>query len=97
MTACLEEQSLSLVENGKMIKLTMLIKEMKVRSLVSGDRQVRLTLESLYAEDVPRLLTELSDLMEVEVEIKKPTKVAFQNEPQYISPKSQSQYLDIEE
>lgn len=49
----------------------MLVKEMKVRSLVTGDRQVRLTLESLYAEDVPRLLTGLANLMEVKVTIEK--------------------------
>lgn len=53
------------------IELEMLVKEMKVRSLVTGDRQVRLTLESLYAEDVPRLLTGLANLMEVKVTIEK--------------------------
>ena len=52
------------------VKFTALIKEMKVRSLVSGDRQVRILLESLYADDVPKLLSGLADLMEVAVSIK---------------------------
>lgn len=46
----------------------MLLKEVKTKSLVSGDKSVRVLLESLRPEDINHLAS-LSDLTLVEVEI----------------------------
>ena len=46
----------------------MLLKEIKTKSLVSGDKSVRVLLESLRPEDINHLAS-LSDLTLVEVEI----------------------------
>lgn len=44
----------------------MLLKEVKVKSLVSGDKSGRVTLETLYPEDVDKIAG-LSGLLEVVV------------------------------
>ena len=50
------------------MKIPMLLKEVKTKSLVSGDKSVRVLLESLRPEDINHLAS-LSDLTLVEVEI----------------------------
>ena len=44
----------------------MLIKDLNIRSLVSGDKQARIVLETLRPEDIPEL-AKLADKMEIEV------------------------------
>ena len=44
----------------------MLIKDINIKSLVSGDKSARITLETLKPEDIP-ILAELSNKMEIEV------------------------------
>ena len=52
------------------VKFTALVKEVKMKTLVSGDQQIRITLESLYGDEVSPLLKSLAGLKEVEVVIK---------------------------
>ena len=47
--------------------MRLLIKEISVKSLVSGDKQARITLETLDPRDI-RELAELAEEMEIEVE-----------------------------
>ena len=44
----------------------MLIKYINIKSLVSGDKSARITLETLRPKDIP-ILAELSDKMEIDV------------------------------
>ena len=46
--------------------MLMLIKDINIKSLVSGDKSARITLETLKPEDIP-ILAELSNKMEIEV------------------------------
>ncbi len=45
----------------------MLVKEVNVKTLVSGDKGCRITLESLYSEDIEGL-ARLANEIEIEVE-----------------------------
>jgi len=56
------------MSNG--VEFTALIKEVKMKTLVSSDQQLRITLESLYGDDVTPLLKNLAGLKEVVVTIK---------------------------
>ena len=47
--------------------MKLLIKDINIKSLVSGDKSARITLETLDPRDIPKL-AELSDKMEIEVE-----------------------------
>jgi len=49
------------------MKLLMLVKDLNVKTLVSGDKSARVTLETLYPRDIVKVAA-LSDIMEVEVE-----------------------------
>lgn len=49
--------------------MRMLIKNLNIKSLVTGDKQARITLETLYPKDIPTLAM-LSDITEIEVEFK---------------------------
>lgn len=49
------------------MKLTLLVKDVAIKTLVSGDKSARIILESLRPEDV-RKLASLADVLEVEVE-----------------------------
>jgi len=51
------------------MKITMLVKQVQTKLLVSGDKSLRLVLESTRPEDIPEL-AELSSEVEVEVEFK---------------------------
>lgn len=46
--------------------MKMLIKDINIKSLVSGDKSARITLETLYPQDIP-ILAMLADKMEIEV------------------------------
>ena len=48
------------------MKLTLLIKDINIKTLVSGDKQARITLETLYPDDVSTLAS-LSDKQEIGV------------------------------
>jgi len=48
------------------MKLLMLVKDINVKTLVSGDKSSRIVLETLRQEDISKLAT-LSDKIEVEV------------------------------
>lgn len=50
------------------MKLLMLVKDINIRTLVSGDKQARITLETLWPKDIEKVAT-LSDKMEVEVTV----------------------------
>jgi len=50
------------------MKLLMLVKDINIRTLVSGDKQARVTFETLSPEDIGKIAM-LSDEMEVGVEI----------------------------
>ena len=51
------------------LSLLMLIRDLKMRTLRTGDQQCRLVLESLCAEDVPKILTELASMREIWITI----------------------------
>ena len=51
------------------MKFIMLIKDINTKTLVSGDKQTRVVLESLYPADIKNL-AKLSDILEVEVTFK---------------------------
>ena len=55
------------------MKKLMLIKEVNVKTLVSGDKSCRITLESIYPQDINDLFT-LADISEI--------MVTFDNQPQ---------------
>ena len=46
--------------------MMMLIKDINIKSLVSGDKSARITLETLQPQDITEL-AKLSDKMEIEV------------------------------
>ena len=46
--------------------MLMLIKDINIKTLVSGDKSARITLETLRPEDIPSLAM-LSDIMEIDV------------------------------
>lgn len=52
------------------VKLTALIKRVEIKTLVTGDKSGRITLETLYPDDVEKL-GKMSKWMEVKVIIKK--------------------------
>ena len=47
--------------------MRLLVKEINIKALVSGDKQARITLETLDPRDIPKL-AELAEEMEIEVE-----------------------------
>ena len=49
----------------------MLVKDINVKTLVSGDKSSRIVLETLHQEDIPKLAM-LSDKIEVKVEFNLP-------------------------
>lgn len=49
--------------------MRMLIKDLNIKSLVSGDKSARITLEVLSPQDIP-ILAMLADRMEIEVDFK---------------------------
>ena len=49
--------------------MKLLIKEINIKALVSGDKQARITLETLEPSDIPEL-AKLAEEMEIEVEFK---------------------------
>ncbi len=49
------------------MKLTMLIKKIDIKTLVSGDKSARIELESLRPEDIGKIAS-LSNVREIEVE-----------------------------
>ena len=51
------------------VKITALIKKVEIKTLVSGDKSGRITLETLFPDDVEKL-GEMSRWMEVAVSIK---------------------------
>ena len=55
------------------MKKLMLIKEVNVKTLVSGDKSCRITLESIYPQDINDL-SSLADITEI--------MVTFDNQPQ---------------
>ena len=50
------------------MKLRMIVKQVNVKTLVSGDKAGRLILDTVYPDDVKQLM-QLSDKIEVEVNI----------------------------
>ncbi len=53
------------------MKFIMLVKEISTKTLVSGDKQSQVILQTLYPQDVPKI-AELSNELEIEVEFKAP-------------------------
>ena len=53
----------------------MLIKDVNIKTLVSGDKSFRIVLESLYAEDINELST-LANELEIEVTFDNTTKTS---------------------
>lgn len=51
------------------MKLLMMVKDINVKSLTSGDKSGRITLETLYPNDVSALAL-LADKMEIEIDFK---------------------------
>lgn len=51
------------------MKFTALVKNVTIKTLVSGDKSARLILETLYPKDVLKF-ADLADRLEVKVEIK---------------------------
>ncbi len=49
------------------MKIRMLVKDINVKSLVTGDKSARVTLETFYPDDIKSLML-LGDQMEVTVE-----------------------------
>lgn len=49
------------------MKFRMLVKDINIRALVSGDKQMRITLETLYPGDITSL-KDLSEKMEIDVD-----------------------------
>ncbi len=56
---------------GDIMKKLMLVKEVNVKTLVSGDKSCRVVLESLSPEDIEEL-SKLSNETEIEVEFLTP-------------------------
>lgn len=50
--------------------MRVLVKEINIKSLVTGDKQARITLETLRPEDIAKI-AKLAEEMEIEVEFKK--------------------------
>jgi hypothetical protein len=55
--------------------MKLLIKDIAIKTLVSGDKSARITLETLYPEDVKNL-ADLADEMEIEVTFDKEKKTS---------------------
>ena len=49
--------------------MRLLIKDLNIKSLVSGDKSARITLETLFQQDIPEL-AKLADQMEIDVDFK---------------------------
>ena len=49
--------------------MKLLIKDINIKSLVSGDKSARITLETLVPRDIPALAN-MAEMMEIEVEFK---------------------------
>lgn len=52
------------------MKFTALVKDVNIKTLVSGDKSARLVLETLYPQDVKKF-AELSERLEISVEVDK--------------------------
>lgn len=59
-----------MVENNQM-KLLMLVKDLNIKTLNTGDKSARITFETLYPQDITQL-KDLADETEVIVQIDKP-------------------------
>lgn len=46
--------------------MKLLIKDINIKSLVTGDKSAQIKLETLYPEDIPQI-AKLAEMMEVEV------------------------------
>ena len=53
------------------MKLMMLVKDLNIKTLNTGDKSARITLETLYPQDITQL-KDLADETEVMVQIDKP-------------------------
>ena len=51
------------------MKLQMLVKDINIKTLVSGDKQGRITFETLYPKDVDEIV-KLSSRMEVYIDVR---------------------------
>ena len=49
--------------------MKLLVKDIQIKTLVSGDKSARIILETLYARDIEQL-AKLADVLEVEVDFK---------------------------
>lgn len=56
--------------------MKLLIKEIKIRTLVSGDKQAQVLLETLYPSDIKKIAS-LSESQEIKVEFKDEEKETF--------------------